>query len=122
MPLTVILSSLLAVAVGSPLFIKTPGAQVFASASIRSRVLATLPVGTVVTWKGASPDDKTLHQVQLADGRVGFVRMRDLAPSDPSKPSTPSPQLDFAAFMDAGTGPYDHCFDPLGDAGVPRRR
>jgi hypothetical protein len=71
------------VAVGGTLYIKGQDVKLLPKPDLGATAVAKLKNGTAVTWKGADPGNKQLHQV-VANGKTGYVLFSNLTPNKPS--------------------------------------
>jgi hypothetical protein len=101
-------ASALAVSKGGALYVRTHDAKLLEAPELRAKTLATLPLGTRVTWRGPSAQNRQLHEVEWVDASKkavkGYVFQAALGASEPSPEflTTGGAPIDGQAFKSSG--------------------
>ena len=102
-----------AVAKGGTLYIKSKDTKVLKEPKAGSTAVVTVQPGTEVIWNGASPTDKTFHDVTVG-GKKGFVLMSNLSPSKVSTEIDSSSGKPMSAQAFASSGAATKALTPAG--------
>jgi hypothetical protein len=95
-----------AVKPGGSLYIKVKDAKLTKTADPRdANVVARPNAGVEVIWRGASPSDKSMHEVTV-EGKTGFTAQANLSPSKPKVEtiSDDGKKVDAQALASSGAG------------------
>lgn len=105
---TLAAASALAVTKGGALFVRVHDAKLLEAPDFKAKTLVTLPLGARVTWRGASPQNRQLHEVEWLDAAKqpvkGFVFQAALGPTAPNPEflTTGGAAIDAKAFKSSG--------------------
>lgn len=101
-------ASALAVSKGGALFVRTHDAKLLEAPDFKAKTVATLPLGTRVTWRGAAAQNRQLHEVEWLDASKqpvkGYMFQAALGPTAPSPEflTTGGAAIDAKAFKSSG--------------------